>query len=89
MRKGLKIIRGLEDAIAGDISRVNIGGDVWAKVEDIHSDQKEIMRINNLLRDLGNKLAAAACDVHPTAPSSESMRRLHYAIHEWNMAVAP
>jgi hypothetical protein len=47
---GAKIIDGLKEAMAGDIARVTIDGETWAKVRDIHADQQEIMRINNELR---------------------------------------
>lgn len=85
---GSKIIEGLKDAVAGNLSRVTIGGETWAKVNDIHADQQEIMRINNSLRDLGNELAGAAGEVHPTAPSSASIDRLHRAIDAWDAAVS-
>jgi len=48
---GAKIIQGLQEAIAGDLARVTINGETWAKVKDIHADQQEIMRINNSLRE--------------------------------------
>lgn len=88
MSVGRKIIQSLEKAAAGDLARVTINGETWAKVRDIHADQQEIMRINNLLRDLGNKLAAAASDVRPTAPSSASIEQLHKAIDAWDKAVS-
>lgn len=34
----------------------------------------------------GNELASAACDVHPIAPSSASIDRLHTAIDAWTAA---
>ena len=55
--RGAKIIKGLKEAIAGDLARVTIEGETWAKVKDIHADQQEIMRINNALRDNINKCA--------------------------------
>lgn len=47
---GPKIIEGLKQAVAGDLARVTIEGETWARVKDIHADQHEIMRINNELR---------------------------------------
>ncbi len=38
------------------------------------------------LREAGDRLAAAAADVHPTAPSSKSITELHGAIDEWDGA---
>ena len=49
---GAKILEGLEDAIAGGLSRVSIDGQVWARATDLYADQQEIMRINNALRVL-------------------------------------
>lgn len=48
---GAKIIDALKEAAAGDIARVTIEGETWARVKDIHADQQEIMRINNALRE--------------------------------------
>lgn len=48
---GAKIINSLQEAMAGDIARVTIEGETWAKVKDIHADQQEIMRVNNTLRE--------------------------------------
>lgn len=47
---GAKIIEGLKEAIAGDLSRVTIDGQVWVRATDLHADQQELMRINNALR---------------------------------------
>jgi hypothetical protein len=47
---GAKIIDALKDAAAGNLARVTVEGETWAKVKDIHADQQEIMRINNELR---------------------------------------
>lgn len=55
--RGVKIIEALKEAIAGDLARVTIEGETWAKVKDIHADQQEIMRINNTLRDNIKKCA--------------------------------
>lgn len=49
---GPKIIESLKQAVAGDLARVTIEGEAWAKVKDIHADQQEIMRINNEMRVL-------------------------------------
>lgn len=46
---GQKIIDGLKEAIAGDLSRVTIDGQVWVRATELHADQQEIMRINNEL----------------------------------------
>ncbi|HKQ38799.1 MAG TPA: hypothetical protein VJ063_12030 [Verrucomicrobiae bacterium] len=35
------------------------------------------------MREAGQELAAAACDIHPTAPSSASINRLHVAMDAW------
>lgn len=50
MSTAAKLIASIEEAIAGDFARVTIDGETWARVKDIHSDQQEIMRINNELR---------------------------------------
>lgn len=47
---GAKIIKALQEAVDGDLARVTINGETWAKVKDIQADQQEIMRINNSLR---------------------------------------
>lgn len=47
-----KIIEWIKQAIAGDISRVTIDGQVWVRATDLQLDQQEIMRINNQLRDV-------------------------------------
>lgn len=44
-----RIIEGLQQAMEGDIPRITIQGQTWARVTDIHADQQEIMRINNEL----------------------------------------
>lgn len=80
---GKKIIKAPQEAVKDDLARVTINGETWAKVNDIHADQQYIMQTNNLLRTLGNELAAAAADVHPTAPSSASIERLHRALDAW------
>jgi hypothetical protein len=36
----------------------------------------------------GTELAAAASEIHPTAPSRKSMERLHGAIYAWDEAAA-
>lgn len=48
---GAKIINAIQEAIEGDISRVTINGEAWAKVKDIHADQQAIMEVNNTLRE--------------------------------------
>lgn len=85
---GAKIIAGLKEAIAGDLARVTIDGQTWVRADDLLADQQEIMRINNMLRTLGNELCNAACDIHPTAPSSASVDRLHQAIVAWSDAAS-
>ena len=49
---GQKIIEGLKQALAGDLARVTINGQTWVRVTDLNNDVQEIMRINNVLRDL-------------------------------------
>ena len=39
------------------------------------------------MRAAGDELANAAGDIHPTAPSSKSIERLHAAIDLWGAAV--
>jgi len=48
---GQKLINALKEAAAGDLARVTIDGETWARVKDIHADQQQIMEINNTLRD--------------------------------------
>lgn len=40
------------------------------------------------MKAAGNELAAAAADIHPTAPSSASVDRLHAAMDAWDDVVA-
>lgn len=47
---GAKIIEGLKQAAAGDLSRVRIDGQTWVRADALHADQQEIMRINNAIR---------------------------------------
>src|SRR5262245_49974590 len=41
-----------------------------------------------VLREAGEDLCAAACEIHPTAPSHEAIEILHAAIHLWGERAA-
>lgn len=72
---GAKIIDGLKEAIAGDLHRVTIDGQVWVHATDLLADQQEIMRINNLMRDLLNEAL-----VTPSAGFPDWARRVREAV---------
>lgn len=63
----------------------DVGG--IARVSTSEADARLITAAPDLLA-AGNELTSAACEVHPTAPSSASIDRLHAAIDAWSAAIA-
>lgn len=52
---GAKIIEGLKEAVAGDMTRVTIEGQTWLRADTLARDLQDIMRINNSMRLLLNE----------------------------------
>lgn len=48
---GPKIIKGLQEAVTGDLHTVTIEGQKWMRANDLLADQQAIMKINNDLRE--------------------------------------
>lgn len=48
---GPKIVKGLQEAVAGNLHTVIIKGQKWKRANDLLADQQAIMKINNDLRE--------------------------------------
>lgn len=62
-KTGARIIEGLKEAIAGDLSSVMIEGQAWVRATELRQDQQEIMRINNHLREVLIEIANRASNM--------------------------